>query len=293
MTTAWIALLCVYFFWGTTYLGIRIALESMPPLFLVAARYLLSGTLLLIAARWKGAHIPATGSREFRLTALFGLLTLGIGNTALAIAEQWTPAGLASLFSVTSPFWMIGLDAAIPGGERFRPRVLWGVLICLCGVGILLAPGATAISSGAVLGFFVIQAGNVGWSSGSILQRRLATQANPIVSGAIQQLATGLFFTIPAALTTDFEKLHITGRGWMAIAYLATFGSIVGYSAYLYALEKLPVAIVSTYTYVNPVVACVFGWLLLNEPFGVREAAAMAVIFAGVAVLRRMQRSVS
>lgn len=283
--------MCVYFFWGTTYLGIRVAIETTPPVLLVAIRFTISGALLLIGARINGQYIPGLRDPEFWWTSLYGLGMLAIGNTGLSIAEQWIPAGLASLFVTTSPFWMVGVDALVPGGEHFRPRILWGMLIGLSGVVILLLPGAgtASISPGVIPALLVLQLGNVGWSVGSIFQRRLPSKAHPIVSGAIQQITTGLLFWIPALLLQK-EPYQVTWRGSLAILYLATFGSIIGYSAYLYALDKLPVALVSTYTYVNPIVACVLGWLLLNEPFGVREVIAMVVIFAGVAMVRRMQK---
>jgi drug/metabolite transporter (DMT)-like permease len=288
---AWIALACVYFFWGTTYLGIRVAIETTPPVLLVAIRFTISGTLLLIAAKWKKQHIPSIREPEFWWTSAYGMGTLAVGNTCLSIAEQWIPAGLAALFVTTSPFWMVGVDSLVPGGDKFRPAILWGMLLGLAGVLILLIPDAnhSAISPAVISAFLVLQIGNAGWSIGSILQRRLPSQAHPIVSGAVQQITTGLLFWIPALLMQKGEY-HFTWRGSLAILYLATFGSIIGYSAYLYALDKLPVALVSTYTYVNPVVACVLGSLLLNEPFGIREIVAMVVIFAGVAVVRKVQK---
>lgn len=288
---AWIALVCVYFFWGTTYLGIRVAIETTPPVLLVAIRFTISGALLLIGAKLKGEYIPGPRDPEFWRTSLYGLGMLAIGNTCLSVAEQWIPAGLASLFVTTAPFWMVGVDTLVPGGERFRPRILWGMVIGLAGVVILLLPGAgsASLSPGVVPALLILQLGNVGWAVGSIFQRRLTSRAHPIVSGAIQQLTTGLLFWIPALLLQK-EPYQITWRGSLAILYLATFGSIIGYSAYLYALDKLPVSLVSTYTYVNPIVACVLGWLLLNEPFGLREVIAMTVIFAGVAMVRRMQK---
>jgi drug/metabolite transporter (DMT)-like permease len=292
LSKAWIALLCVYFFWGTTYLGIRVALETTPPLLLVAIRFTISGVLMLAVAKLQRQHIPGIREREFWWTSLFGLGMLGIGNTCLAVAEQWIPAGLAAVFVTTSPFWMVGLDALVPGGDRFRPRVLWGMLIGLGGVILLLLPGTggTEMSSLVITAFLVLQLGNIGWSTGSIFQRRYPTQAHPIVSGAIQQMVTGLLFWIPALLTQKTPYVF-TWRGSLAILYLATFGSIVGYSAYLYVLDKLPIPIVSTYVYVNPIVACVLGWLILNEPLGSREIIAMLIIFIGVAVVRRMQQS--
>ncbi|MBS1835300.1 MAG: EamA family transporter [Acidobacteria bacterium] len=289
---AWIALLCVYFFWGTTYLGIRIVMETMPPVVLVAIRFTLSGFILLIAAAVRKDYIPSPREGEFWRTSLYGLGTLAVANTCLAAAEQTVSAGMTSLLITTNPFWMIAVDALVPGGERFRPKVIWGMLIGLLGAGLLLMPAGNGehVEPVPFWGFLILQVGNLGWSLGSIFQRRQPSRAHPIVSGAIQQLTTGLLFWIPALLFYR-DQIHITMRSGLAIAYLVTFGSIVGYSAYLYALDKLPVALVATHTYVNPVVACGLGYLLLNEPFGWREAIAMVVIFIGVAVVRRMQKS--
>ena len=280
------ALLCVYFFWGTTYLAIRVAVETIPPVVLVAIRFTISGALLLIAARWKGVYIPGLRDREFWRTAVYGLGTLAVGSTCLSIAEQWISGGLAALFVTTAPFWMIGVDALVPGGERFHKPVLWGMLIGLAGVLLLLLPSSFAGGSKVMVAFLVLQVGNLGWAAGSIFQRRMTATAHPIVSGAVQQIATGVLFWIPALLTLRQTEFHVTWRGAMAILYLATFGSIIGYSAFLYALDKLPVSIVSTYTYVNPIVACLLGWAILDERFGLREAAAMAITFLGVAVVR-------
>ena len=195
---AFLALAAVYFFWGTTYLGIRVALEGLPPLVLVSLRFTSSGIILLCAAFFLKAHIPR--GRELWRTALNGMGTLAIANTCLTIAEQWVPAGLAALFVTTSPFWMLGVDALIPGGETFRPRLLWGMMIGLGGTLLLLIPDSSSrgAPSGYLLGFAILQLGNLGWSAGSILQRRLPTRAHPIVAGAVQQLATGLLYAAPA-----------------------------------------------------------------------------------------------
>jgi drug/metabolite transporter (DMT)-like permease len=284
------ALIAVCFFWGTTYLGIRISLESMPPLQLVATRYTISGLLMLAGARLMGQHIPR--GRELWITARNGVIVLGIGNGCLAIAEQWIPSGLAALFIVLSPFWMVAWEAMIPGGEPIHVPTIWGMLIGLLGVAFLVAPAAQGSGfHGALIGgFLVIQLGCLGWTFGSILQRRQETRAHPAVSGAVQQLATGLVFAGPAALAGTTNPLQWSARSTWAVAYLVVFGSIVGYSAFIYSMEKLPVSIVSTYNYVNPIVAVILGWMFYREPFGFREATAMVVIFIGVAIVKRFGR---
>jgi len=284
-----VALAAVCIFWGTTYLGIRMALESLPPLLLVSGRYILSGSALLIGAWFAKAHFP-TGRELFR-TALFGIIILGIGNGCLAFAELWIPSGLAALFVTTSPFWMIGIEALIPGGERLHTPTILGMLVGLSGTALLVAPNAIehGLSGPVLRGFVVLQLGCFGWSLGSILQRRQETKAHPVVSGAVQQLATGLAYLGPALLTHT-QPVHLTARSIGAVIYLVTFGSVIGYSAYIYTLDKLPVSIVSLYNYINPVVAVFLGWLIYREHFGAREVIAMAIIFAGVALVKRYSR---
>lgn len=279
------ALCAVCFFWGTTYLGIRIALESFPPVVLMASRFIISGLVILIAARVTGSALPR--GQELWRTALFGVMVLGVGNGCLAFAEQWIPSGLAALFITTGPFWMVGIETLVPGGARFHPPALAGMLIGLAGVVFLLSRdgGLSGIHGNTLAGFLTLQLGCLGWSLGAILQRRQVGVAHPIVSGGVQQLATGLVFLIPALL----ERQHITWstRGALAILYLVIFGSIVGYSAFIYSMTKLPVSIVSIYNYVNPVVAVSLGWLFYREPFGMREMIAMAIIFVGVYLVKR------
>ncbi len=283
---AYTALVSVCLFWGTTYLAIRMALESFPPLALVAFRFSISGFFLLAVATLRGTLLPR--GRELWLTALNGVIILGIGNAALTYSELWIPSGLAALILSASPFWLVGIEAALPGGERLRAPAIAGMLIGLAGTVLLIAPGAWGQAGNRSLlrGFLVLQIGCICWCGGSIAQRRQVTRAHPVVSGAVQQLAAGVVFAIPALLAGE-RPVVWNLRGTAAALYLVVFGSIVGYSAFIYAMEKLPVAIVSIYPYVNTAVAVFLGWLFYREPFGLREAVAMGVIFAGVAVVKR------
>jgi drug/metabolite transporter (DMT)-like permease len=278
--------MCVCIFWGMTYLAIRMALESVPPAFLLFLRFTTSGSLMLIGAVLTGAHLPR--GRELWLTAGCGLAALGIGNGCLVFAEQWVPSGLASLFVTTSPFWLVGVEALAPGGEPLHGPSIKGMLVGVAGLALLVTPAASDLRANRNLlgGFFLLQLGCAGWAAGSIAQRKQTSRAHSFVSGAVQQLATGLAYAIPAALHP--QPVHWTARSIGALAYLVTFGSIIGYSAYVFAMDRLPVALTSMYTYINPVVAVFVGWLVYREPFGFREAVAVAVIFAGVAIVKRV-----
>jgi drug/metabolite transporter (DMT)-like permease len=280
-----VALVCVCFFWGTTYLAIRMALESFPPLMLVSTRYVLSGSIMLGFALARGIHIPR--GRELRIACVSGLMILGIGNGTLVYSEVLIASGMAGLILTISPFWMVGVEALLPGGEPLHPPTVLGMVVGLAGAALLFTPDLKthSIQHGLFIGFLLLQLGMAGWSFGSIYQRRNAGKAHPVIAGAVQQLAAGIALA-PAALIVSEHTVHWSYRGVGAILYLVFFGSIVGYSAYAYALDRLPVAIVSVYPYVNAVVAVVLGWLFYREPFGVRETAAMMVIFAGVAVVK-------
>ena len=286
---AYLALAAVCFFWGTTYLGIRMALESFPPLLLICARFVISGSLMLAAVALRGGELPR--GRQLRAACLSGVLVLGFGNGCLVFAELWVPSGVACLIVTISPFWMVGAEALLPGGEALHLPSILGMLVGLGGAALLLAPDmhTHTFHAGLLDGFLVLQLGMAGWAFGSIYQRRQVTGAHPIVIGAVQQLAAGLSF-LPLVLLFHEHPVHWSLRGVGAILYLVMFGSIVGYSAYIFALDRLPVAIASIYPYVNSVVAVTLGWLFYREPFGMREAAAMAIIFAGVALVKRYSR---
>ena len=273
------------FFWGTTYLGIRMALETFPPLVLVSTRFMLSGSILIVAALARHARLPR--GRDLLIAALSGILILGIGNGCLTFAELLIPSGLAGLISTLSPFWLVGIEAAMPRGERLHAPTIFGMIVGFGGVAVLLSGevGGGAFGRAAWTGFLLLQAGMVAWSGGSLYQRRQRADAHPIVVGAIQQVFSGLA-VLPLAVVSGNHHIAWSARGVAALFYLVTFGSIVGYSAYAYALDRLPVAVVSVYPYVNSLVAVALGWLFYREPFGAREAVAMLVIFTGVGLVK-------
>lgn len=290
MKLPYLALIAVCFFWGTTYLGIRIALEGFPPLYLIAIRYTISGGVLLLGAAIAGARLPR--GRELLLTAICGIICIGIGNGGLATGEKYLASGLAALIYTASPFWMVGLDALLPGGRRPRASTIAGLLVGLLGVAVLLVPAAAhgGWRGGMMFGIVVLEISVVGWVLGALLQKRVADHSTALVRGAVQQLAAGLAVFLPAGV---FEKLpHAVGtRPALAVAYLVVFGSFIGFTAFIYAMEKLPVAIVSIYTFVNPIVAVSLGWLFYREHFGWRELIAMLIIFAGIAIVRWSENS--
>jgi drug/metabolite transporter (DMT)-like permease len=265
------------------------SLETFAPLQLVSIRYILSGGIMTAFALAKGMPVPR--GRELAAVCFSGFLTLGIGNGALVFAETMIPSGIAGLMITISPFWMVGFEALMPGGERLHGPTIASMVLGMAGAALLFTPdpGTHAIDHRLVVGFLVLQLGMAGWSFGSIYQRRQSGKAHPVIAGGVQQLAAGLILA-PFALAIPEHPIHWSLRGGMALCYLVFFGSIVGYSAYVYALDRLPVAIVSVYPYVNAVVAVTLGWIFYREPFGPYEALAMVVIFASVWAVKRYSR---
>jgi len=285
---AYFALVCVCILWGTTYLGIRIAVETIPPPTLMCVRYLLSGSLMLAGAKIKGATFPR--GRQLWATSFYGLLTIGVGTGCLAFAEQWIPSGLSALMLGASPFWLVGVEALMPKGAPLHKPTIGAMLVGVVGLALLVWPSLRESTSGGgiLAGFLLLQIGSAGWALGSILQRHQVSRVHPFVSAAVQQVATGVAYLIPAL--AQVHRVHWTPRGVEATLYLAIFGGLVGYSAYVLMMERLPVAIASIYTYVNPLVAVLVGWLIYDEPFVRTEAVAMGIIFLGVALVRRAQK---
>jgi drug/metabolite transporter (DMT)-like permease len=261
------------------------ALEMFPPPMLLSFRFLLSGGILLVACKWMNLQFPPL--RTVWRSAGNGLMTLGVANGCVTFAETWVPSGLVALFITTAPFWMTGLEAAVPGGQPLHWPAVAGMAVGFSGVALLVGPDVLGhASQGLLSGFLLLQFSNFSWSLGSILQRRLPRDANSVVTGAIQQFSAGLAFLLPA-LVTHQAPIHFSWRSVGALCYLIVFGSIIGYSAYIYALDRLPVSVVSIFTYINPVIAVALGWLVYREPFGFREAGAMGVIFLGVWLVKR------
>ena len=281
----YLALASVSFFWGTTYLGIRIALEGFPPLLLVGIRFLIAGSIMMGLAFLTKSRFPQ--GKQLWLTCLYGALMLGVANTGLTIAEQWIPSSLAALMVTTGPFGLVGMER-ITGGERINPRALFGLCVGFCGALLLLLPkdGIGHFDANVVSGFLLLTFNGMFWNGASVLQKRLRLETHPFVTGALHNFACGILI-FPLGMLIPHQPIVWKTNSTLAIAYLVIFGSLVGFNSYIYALEKLPVSVVSIYNYVNPAVAVILGVWFYNEPIGWRELLAMAVIFAGVAIVKQ------
>jgi drug/metabolite transporter (DMT)-like permease len=283
----WLALAVVYVVWGSTYLAIRWSLETIPPFTMASARYLVAGSLLLAWVKRRGA--PRIVLRDLGPAFLTGGLMLLCGNGGVVWAEQRLASGLAALLVAVEPLFIVLLQATLPQEQR-RPsgRALVGVALGVAGVVLLVGPadfgGERADLGGAAAVLFAAFA----WALGSLLSRHHAPPASPLQATALQMLAGGVLLGAFSGALGEwgrFSPALVSAKSLAAVAYLVVFGSLVAFTAYIWLLRAASPALVSTYAFVNPVVAVFLGWLLASEPVSARTLAAAAVIVAAVVLI--------
>ena len=285
-----LAFAAVYLIWGSTYLGIRLAIDSIPPLIMAGTRLLLAGALLMAWARARGAAWPTPA--EWRSTALIGIMLLAVGNGTVTWSEQKVPSGLVALMVATVPIWMSLLSRL--GAERgARPvlsgRVLLGVLMGVAGIALLIGPGAVA-GQGHIdpVAATALALSSFSWALGSLIARRIPLPRSPMVATAAEMLIAGAVLTAAGFAVGEGPRLRfdaMTPVSLGAFVYLVTFGSIVAFTAYVWLLRVSTPARVSTYAFVNPVVAVLLGWAILGESLTARTGIAAAIIIGAVAMI--------
>jgi drug/metabolite transporter (DMT)-like permease len=288
--SSWIALGVVYLAWGSTYLAIRVGVGHLPPFFLAGIRYVIAGTLLYPVGRWAAARGrgPGEGSarpgwKAWLAGAVIGILLLFAGNGGVTVAETSLPSGLAAVLVATVPLWMIVFAWPVQG-QRVTWRSAAGLVAGLAGVAILV--GGTA--SGRMSGVLIVLGAAAAWGFGSVLGHRLPLPPQAMLAAAVEMLAGGAVLLAVAAGTGEFGRIgwaSVPASSWLALAYLVVPGSILAFTAYGYALARLPLATVSTYAYVNPVVAVLAGIVVLGEQFTWREGLGAALVVASVVII--------
>jgi len=258
----------VYLFWGSTYLGIAIAVEQIPPALMCATRFLIAGTLMLAYCGIRGRRIVYSANQLSHM-ALVGILLLMGGNLTLSYAEQVVPSGLSALLIAVTPLWFLVLDSRLIGHHRISNRGLAGLVLGIFGMVVLLWPKLTATESmGRRELWFSLSllAGSFSWALGSVLSKVWqSNEVDPFSSTAWQVVFAGLANLIFALTNHDFSHVVWSARGVGAVLYLVVGGSWIGYTSYIYVLRHAPSSKASTYAYVNPVVAVFLGWLVLHE----------------------------
>ena len=273
-----LALGAVYLVWGSTYLGIRFALEGgWPPLLMAGCRFLVAGGLLYAALRMRGVQPPTRA--QWRDLWLMGLLLLGLGNGMVCIAQQTVSSGLAAVAVASCPLW-IGLFAALRGERPSRLETV-GLAIGFAGIAWLNAGSSLTASP---QGLFALLVAPLAWAFGSVWSRSRALPS-PFMAAAAQMLCGGVLMTVGGLLIGERIEAMPTTRGWLAVSYLAVFGSIVAFSAYAWLLQNVRASLLGSYAYVNPVIAVLLGTLLAGERFSAHDIGAMSVILAGVVAI--------
>ncbi len=276
--------------WGTTYLAIRIALETVPPMLMAAIRWITAGAVLIAALKIAGQRLP--GLRSWPALTVLGILLLGFGNGAVVWAEQTVPSGLTSVLVATVPFWMVGIEAVSGNADRLGSRRIIGLILGFFGIVLLVWPELSIgrSASGFLGGVISSQLAGIGWAIGSTYARRRghtdAEDENVLATAAFEMLFGGIALLLVGIALGEPARLAFTTRTSLALAHLTVFGAIAGFTAYAYALKHLSVATVSLYAYVNPLIAVILGAVVLDEPFGLRMALSAAVVLIGVALVR-------
>ncbi len=279
---ALVAYLVVCVFWGSTYLAIKVGVGELPPFLFAGLRFLVAGLLVLGLALALGDKLPRQLS-DWRTQGIVGVLLLAGGNAFVVWAEQYTASGTASIFVVTVALWMAFFDAIIPGGSgELGWRVIAGLILGFLGTGLLVGANPAEILHADLRGPLALTCASASWSLGSVYSKRHKTNTSPYIGAALQMLAGGGAVALLGTALGEWGRWHLTAKGAGAVAYLVLFGSILGYSAYTYALRHASPTIVGTYAYVNPVIAVLLGWLILGEPVTARTFVAMALIVGAV-----------
>jgi drug/metabolite transporter (DMT)-like permease len=282
-----VAFAAVYIIWGSTYIAIRFAIETMPPFLMAGIRFLLAGTIILLWQRMRSAERPRPV--HWRTAVIIGTLLLMGGNGAVTWSEQRVPSGIAALMVAITPCWIVLLDWLRPRGVRPTGQVVAGLLLGLSGVALLIGPDSL-LGGGRIdpLGAAVLMCGSVCWAFGTIYSRHASSPASPFLATGMQMVCGGTVLVLAGLLSGEAARVQLTAislTSLLAFLYLTLFGAILGYSAFIWLLRVTTPARVATYAYVNPVVAVLLGWLLAGEALTGRMLIAALVIIGGVALI--------
>lgn len=288
MTLAHLAFVSVCLIWGTTYLAIRVALETVPVLLVAGLRWMAAGLLLCGILLARGKRLPPV--RMWGALVLLGFLMNIMGNGFVVYAQQYVASGLTAVLIATTPFWSALLERLLPNGERFSARSLLGLTIGFSGIVILVWPEMSQGGAGGrafVGGVIAIQLACVGWVAGTSYARRHELGNDPFPSTALQMVFSGIMLLSAATVKGDWAALTFTPRTLGAMAYLSIAGSLVAYSAYIYAIQHLRLSLVSLYAYINPMIAVALGTALLGEPLSSRILLAAGLVLTGTWIVGR------
>jgi drug/metabolite transporter (DMT)-like permease len=275
---AWVAI-CII--WGTTYLAIRVGVEDLPPMLFAGFRWLIAGPLFLSILLLKKFKLPS--QKELLPIGIIGISLLGITNGLVVVAEQWIPSGITALLITTLPFWVVIIELIFTSTNRFNLRIVGGMLLCTFGVTLIFYDDLeNMLNSDHLLGMLCILIAMISWAGGSLYSQRKKLSVHPLMSAAIQMIFAGTAQTVLGLSLGELSDFYFTNESFAAFAYLIFVASIFGFGSYIYAIEHLPVSFVTTYAYINPVIALFLGALVLGEKLDIVIAASAIIILIGV-----------
>jgi drug/metabolite transporter (DMT)-like permease len=280
------AFAAVYIIWGSTYLAIRFAVDTMPPFLMAGVRFLVAGTILYTFMASRGT--PAPRRIHWRSALIIGALLLLAGNGGVVWAEQHVPSGIASLLVAIVPLWIVLIDWFRPGGSRPGIPVMVGVLVGLAGIGLLVIGGDESSQPIDILGIGSILIATICWAAGTFYARRAPLSSSSLQTTAMEMLCGGALLLLVGTVTGEWGRLDIAKislTSVVAVVYLIVFGALVAYTAYTYLINHAAPARAATYAYINPVVAVFLGWLFRGEPLTIRTVVAAAIIIGSVVII--------
>ncbi len=288
-TKAYIAWLAICIIWGTTYLVIRVGVQEMPPFLFSGLRWLIAGPVFLIFLKLRGVKLPT--KKDLLPIAVIGISLIGLGSGLVAFAEQWIPSGLTALLLTTMPMIIVLTETLILRKVEFNKTILIGILVGFGGILLIFGNNFTLLFETEYLyGIVAIYVGITSWALGTVYSKYKKIDVYPLANAATQMLIGGAFQIIVGLSIGEAEHFEFTQNGVMAFIYLTIFGSFIAYGSYIYAIEHLPISFVTTYTYVNPVIALFAGWLILDEILSFEIILAAIIILIGVWVINRGNR---
>ena len=283
---AYLAWIAVCIIWGTTYLAIRIGVEDIPPMLFAGLRWVIAGSIFILILKATGKSLPK--KENLKHIAVMGIAMLGFGNGLVVVGEQWISSGLAALLITTVPFWIVGMESVLPTGPKLNYKIILGLIVGLLGVTFIFGSDWDDLFKiEYLLGVLSIFGAVVAWSFGSVYSKYKKVGVHPLMSASVQMLFAGTLQLILGFILGEQNSISYTEDGLLSLAYLIVVGSIFGYGSYIYAIEHLPLSLVSTYAYVNPIIAVFLGWFVLNEKLDLLIVIGAIVIIGGVILVKQ------
>lgn len=289
---AYIAWISVSVIWGTTYLAIKVGVEHFPPMLFAGIRWITAGSIFIVLLKFLGKSLPS--KKDLLHIAIMGIAMLGFGNGLVVVGEQYIGSGLAALLITTVPFCVVGMESVLSKGPKINVQIIWGLLVGLIGISLIFGSNWKELfNTKYLIGVLSILGAVTAWSFGTVYSKYKRVNVHPLISASVQMLIAGAAQLILGIFLGEFSTISFNSSGTIALVYLIIAGSIFGYGSYIYAIENLPLSLVSTYAYINPVIAVFIGWLFLDEKLNVLIGIGAAVIILGVVLVKKGTKTVS